>query len=455
MKDRALAMIREFAPRMRRFSTKEKIWIAIFLAIILWGLIGFVYMAIEGHHVTGMRDNVFWGLYIANFAFFIGISYGSALILGVLRLFRVGWRMPLTRIIETVMLITAIIGPPFIILCMGRLDRLHHLLFYGRIQSPIMWDVIAISTYVLGALLFLYLALVKDFSILRDNKEWELTKWRRKLYTFFSARFTNTPRQKKLLNLSIDTMAMLIIPVAVIVSSVLAWIFGLTLRPGWHSSIFGPYFVVASVFTAIAVLICMMWFFRSNQKLGNYITELHFKKLAIWMFVVGAVYGYLTFSEYLTEWFTAKKLEGELIHKMFDFGSGGYGWLFLFSTFVGIILPLVITGIPKFRKPKTVTFAAIIVVLAMWVKRYLVIVPTLETPNIPIQDYRPEYLHYTPTWVEWSATLAAVSFFFLALILLTKFYPIIPIWNVSASKAKEVKTEGNDSAGEIKPTVTT
>lgn len=441
MKDRALSMIRAFSPTMRRFTTKEKIWIGIFLLIILWGLLGFIYMAVEGHHVTGMRDNVFWGLYIANFAYFIGISYGCALILGALRLFKVQWRLPLTRIIESVMLITAIIGPPFIILCMGRLDRLHHLLFYGRIQSPIIWDVIAISTYIVGALLFLYLALVRDFAILRDNKEWVMKKWRKKMYTFFSAGFVNTPRQKKILNFSIDTLAMIIIPVAVIVSSVLAWIFGLTLRPGWHSSIFGPYFVVASIFTAIAVLICMMWFFRSNMKLSDYITELHFKRMATLLFVAGAIYAYFTFSEYLTGWFSAKKLEGELIHKMFDFSGNGYGWMFLFSTFIGIIVPLVITGIPKFKTIKNITFASIIVVLAMWVKRYLVIVPTLETPNIPIQDFRPEYLNYIPTWVEWSATLAAVSFFFLALLLLTKFYPIIPIWNVAKN--------GGESSPEI------
>ena len=125
----------------------------------------------DGHIVTGMRDNVVWGLYIANFIFFIGISYAGAVISGIFHLLHVEWRKPIIRVAELITVIATIIGPIYILLCVGRLDRLHHLVIFTRLQSPITWDVLAISTYLFGGVLFLYLALIKDFAIYRDATE--------------------------------------------------------------------------------------------------------------------------------------------------------------------------------------------------------------------------------------------------------------------------------------------
>ena len=139
----------------------------------------------DGHIVTGMRDNVVWGLYIANFIFFIGISYAGAVISGILHILNVEWRKPIIRIAEMITVIATMIGPVFILLCVGRLDRLHHLFLYPRLQSPITWDVLAISTYFTGSVIFLYLALIKDFAIYRDAKL-NIPKWRQKLYKTIS-----------------------------------------------------------------------------------------------------------------------------------------------------------------------------------------------------------------------------------------------------------------------------
>jgi molybdopterin-containing oxidoreductase family membrane subunit len=222
-----------------------------------------------------------------------------------------------------------------------------------------------------------------------------------------------------------NLMAIMIIPLAIIVHSVLSWIFGMTLRPGWHSTIFGPYFVLAAIYSGTGVLIMAMWVYRKMYKLNNYITDKHFIYLGYIMMVLGAGYGYFTFSEYLTSWFGSQKWDNEVIGKLFNFSE--YGWWFLFANVAGIVLPILIVAIPKTRKPNMIAIASLFMVAALWVKRYLIIVPTLESPLLPMQDTRPEYVHYHATWVEWALTLAGIATFFLFFTLMSKFVTIIPI----------------------------
>ena len=139
-------MLDFFTAQMVSISKSGKIWLIVSIVFLLGGLYALIVQIVDGHIVTGMRDNVVWGIYIANFIFFIGISYAGALISGILHLLRVPWRAPIIRIAEIITVISTIIGPAYILLCMGRLDRLHHLVLFGRIQSPIIWDVLAIST---------------------------------------------------------------------------------------------------------------------------------------------------------------------------------------------------------------------------------------------------------------------------------------------------------------------
>ena len=157
---------------------------------------------------------------------------------------------------------------------MGRLDRLHHLVLFGRIQSPIIWDVLAISTYLIGSIIFLYLASIRDLAALREYPF--KSNWRKQLYKFLAVDFNGTPKQNRYLDRGLDIMSSIIIPLAVLVHSVLAWIFGMTLRPGWHSTIFAPYFVVAAVFSGTGVLIIALWAFRKIYKLESYINKKHF-----------------------------------------------------------------------------------------------------------------------------------------------------------------------------------
>ena len=263
-----------------------------------------------------MRDNVVWGLYIVNFIFFIGISYAGALISGILHLLRVPWRTPIIRMAEMITVISTLIGPAYILLCIGRLDRLPNLLLFGRIQSPIIWDVIAITTYLSGSIIFLYLAMIRDLAILRDNPV-KVARWRNPIYRSMAVRYKDTTKQKELLNVSTDLLSIVIIPLAILVHSVLAWIFGMTLRPGWHSTIFAPYFVIAAVYSGTGVLIMVMWVFRKVYHLESHITKIHFNYLGIIMIMLGALYGYFTFSEYLTSWYGSIKWDMEVLFRLF------------------------------------------------------------------------------------------------------------------------------------------
>ena len=429
-------VLKTFAPLFERTSTRERIWILFLLAIIGWGLYALYLQITVGHTVTGMRDNVVWGIYIANFIFFIGISYAGAVISGFLHLLKIEWRKPIIRIAELITVIATFIGPLFILLCVGRLDRLHHLVLYARLQSPITWDVLAISTYLVGGLIFLYLATIKDFAIYRDSTMLKLSKWKRKLFAILALNYRDTEGQRRRIAVSSNLMAIMIIPLAIIVHSVLSWIFGMTLRPGWHSTIFGPYFVLAAIYSGTGVLIIAMWIFRKLYKLDAFILDKHFSYLGYIMLVLAAGYGYFTFSEYLTDWYGSEKWISQLIRKFFDWNQ--YGALFLFTNVGGILLPIIVVAVPQLRKPGIITIASVIMVLAMWVKRYLIVVPTLETPLLPIEDIRPEYIKYSITWVEWALTLSGVALFLLFFTIAAKFMTLIPVSEVTDQEDEKI-----------------
>lgn len=423
-------------------------WMVSLLLVIAWGFFALFTQFIEGHKVTGMRDNVVWGMYIANFIFFMGISYAGAIFSSLLVLFRVEWSSPIIRITQLISVLCGLIGPLYIFLCIGRLDRLHFILFYGRIPSPIFWDIVAIVTFLVGNITFLYLLLVPDLAYLRDNKELRLSKWRMKIYTFLSLNYHNTPEQQRHLRFAVDILAGILIPVSVILATILSWIFGMTLRPGWNSTIFGPYFVFAALYSGVGVIAIMMWVFRKRYNLKDYLTDRHFNYIAISIIVLAFSYGYFTFNEYFTIWYSFVEWDAQLIKKLFDFKQ--YGWWFIFSNYIGILVPLILISVPKFRTVNTIGIASIIIVAALWVKRYLVIVPTLETPLFPVQDIRPEYVKYTATWVEWALTFAGVALFLFLNTILTKIIPIVQIIEPISHKVLKRKKDllGNVESGE-------
>jgi molybdopterin-containing oxidoreductase family membrane subunit len=416
-------LVKEFSPMITKTSKATKMWIIALIAIIAVGLYAFVLQVIKGHEVTGMRDNVVWGVYIINFIFFMGVSYSGAFISGILHFFKTPWKNSVSRIVEIITVLSLVIGPIFILLCIGRLDRLHYLFLYPRIQSPITWDIIAIMTDLVGCFIYLYLTFIPDFAILRDNEDLNVPKWRKKLYKTLAIGYVDTPKQREILHKITRTMSAMIIAMAIVAYSVLAWIFSLTLQPGWNSTIFAPYFIMAGLFSGVGVIIVAMYIIRKKLKLEQYIRKIHFVGAGIVLLVLSLLFGYFTFSEYFSKWFSSKVHDINLLDTLFS----RYFWEFIFANYFGVLVPIAILFFKKLRTIKWITFAAVVAVLGLWLNRYLIVVPTLETPYLPIQDTRPEFIHYSATWIEWALSFAGIAAFVLFFILLVKFVPVIPM----------------------------
>ena len=438
MELRKRELVKEFSPMLKKSTTTSKIWIGFLIAVIAVGFYALILQFSKGHIVTGMRDNVVWGIYIINFIFFVCLSYSGAFIAGILHFFKTPWKNSVSRIVEITTVLSIIIGPIFILLCIGRLDRIHYLFLYPRIQSPITWDIIAIITDLIGCFLYLYLTFIPDFSILRDNSD-DAPKWRKKLYSILSFGYQDTTSQRERLNKITRTMSTMIIAMAIVTYSVLAWIFSLTVQPGWNSTIFAPYFIIAGLYSGVSVIIVAMYLIRKYYHLENYIRKVHFTGAGIILLVISLLFGYFTFTEYFARWFSHKTHDINLLETLFN----RYFWEFIFANYIGVLVPIVILFFKKFRTIKSITFAAVIAILGLWFNRYLIVVPTLETPYLPIQDTRPEFIHYSSTWIEWALSFTGIAAFVLFFMLIMKLVPIIPMSGIIDNERNQKRNKTN------------
>lgn len=471
--------------------------VSILLAVIGWAVYAYITQLTQGLIVTGLRDYVFWGIYMTNFVFFIGISHAGTLISAILRVTGAEWRRPITRMAEAITVFALMIGGPMILIDMGRPDRLLNLLQFGRLQSPILWDLVSVTTYITGSIIYLYLPMIPDIAECRDRLT-DAPAWKRTIYRVLSLGWHGNSEQKRKLERGVGIMAILIIPIAVSVHTVVSWIFGMTLRPGWHSTVFGPYFVVGAIFSGIAALLLAMAIFRKIYHLEAYLEEKHFHLLGSLLLVMDLIYIYFTVSEYLTMAYSNEEADGRVLEMLF---SGSFAPVFWAMVLGGFLLPAFMIGVPSLVKSSphvrkfsvarvalgtalvavfaainfvptgataalssasifplirilglmaalaglfwtllplmrahpigTIVVASILVNVAMWFKRYIIIVPTLSNPRISIQGVPWEWAHYSPTWVEWSITAGAFAMFILLYTLFSKIFPIVSIWETS------------------------
>lgn len=392
------------------------------LAVVLWGLYAYIVQLRYGLLATGMRDVVVWGLYLVNFVFFIGISHAGTLISAILRVTHAGWRTPVTRMAELITVVALMIGALMPIIDLGRPDRVLNLFIYGRFQSPIMWDIVAIFSYLTGSLIYLYLPLIPDLALMRDRLGRGASALKRKIYTLLAVGWRNTPEQRQRLERAIGIMAVTIIPIAVSVHTVVSFIFSMTLRPGWDSTVFGIYFVIGAIFSGIASILIVMAIFRKLYHLEEYITEKHFRYLGYLLLTTLLIYLYLTFGEYLT---VGYKLEVEEKHLLETLMLGKNAIWFWFFVVAGMVVPAFLLVLRRGRTISRIVTAAVLVNIGMWLKRFVIIIPSLQVPLMPF-----EFGAYTPTWVEWSITAGAFAAFILIFALFAKLMPLISIWEV-------------------------
>lgn len=408
---------------LRKTTYRFYVLVAALSAIVAVGAYAYSWQLRNGLSVTGLQDRVSWGLYISNFVFFIGISHAGTLISGILRVAHVEWRRPITRMAESITVMAIVVGALFPLVDLGRPDRLINILLYGRIESAILWDFISIATYLTGSLLYLYLPMIPDLALVK--REVKVGPVRTFLYRVLAQRWIGTRSQKRSLEKSIGIMAVIIIPVAVSVHTVVSWIFGMTLRVGWHSTILGPYFVGGAIFSGIATILIAMAVFRRAYHLEKYITVQHFRKLGALLLVLDLVMIYFTLSEYLTASYGAESQDTLWLKAL---SSGPYVYLFWLMLVAGFVVPAFLLLVR--RTVAGIVVAAVLVDVAMWLERFLIVVPTMMTPQMGFA-----WNLYTPTWVEWSITAAAFAGFALLYAIFSKLFPIVSMWEVSEATA--------------------
>lgn len=420
-------MINDLAPR--KFSWRGNVWVALLVLIILTGIYSYVQQLKHGLVITGMRDYALWGIYISNFVFFVAVSLVGSLITAILRLSDVHWSTPLTRIAEIIAVAAIIMAGIAIIIDMGRPDRVLNLFIHGRLQSPIIWDVIVISTYLVLSILFLYFPLLPDFTILSKYSDTnsKLTKW----YRALSLNWSGSEKQTKIYSRSIKVISVLIIPVAFAIHTVTAWLFETTYRPGWDSTNFGPYFVAGAFVAGSGAVVMVMYVLRKVYQLEDYITDSHFDKMGKILVMLCMVYLYFNINEYLMPIY--KSTEEEEVHLRSLF-TGEYAWLFWTAILGGLVAPVGVLLFPKGRKPLPLFLVSLAVVMGAWWKRYLIVIPTLSHPFLPIEGVPEAWRHYSPTWMEWAITAATLATALLIITLLVRFLPIIPIYETAEER---------------------
>jgi molybdopterin-containing oxidoreductase family membrane subunit len=418
------AALRPLAPSSRRFWT-----LVVVLAILTtWSTAAWAVQLLYGLGVAGYDDRSFWGIYEANLVSFIAVSYGGALVSAILRLTQARWRAPITRLAEAMALFSLLVGMVFAVVHLGRPERVWRMFVTPQLSSPIFWDLVVISTYLLTTAMFLYLPLIPDIALLRDGVG-EKNGWRARLYNVLVVGWTGRLSQRHALERGTTAVAILIIPIAVLVHSVLSWAFALTGRPGWNSTIMAPYFVVAALYAGIAMVILVVAGFRAGYRLERFITLKHFRYLGYLLLTLNLAYLYFTFTELITEGYIQNE---ETVAVLESLLLGRYAIFFALFNLLGGLLPFLLIALPRTRTIPGIVVAAALVVVGMWLKRMLIVVPVVTHPLIA-----DTWGILQITWVAAGVTIGAAAAIPLLLMLFFKLFPVLSVYEMEELGADE------------------
>jgi len=414
-------IINDLSPR--KLGRIGQLWVCALVLICAIGLYAYSRQLSKGLVVTAMRDYASWGIYISNFVFFVAISLVGSLISAVLKLSNVKWSTPLTRIAEMIAIAAIIFAGIIIVVDMGRPERFYFLFIHGRMQSPIIWDVIVISTYLVISILFFYFPLLPDLRLLLYSGKNGNVAFA-KLYRFLGGFWKNTRKQIKANKRTINVIAIIIVPVAFAIHTVTAWLFATTYRPGWDSTNFGAYFISGAFLVGAGGVVIAMYVLRRANKLDKYITYYHFDRMGKILVMLAFLYLYFNVNEFLVPAFKMKKDEAAHLQGLF---TGDFAIPFWFAISTAMILPILILLFRKGRRPFPAFIAGLLVVVGSWFKRYLIVTPTLLHPFLPMRDVPANYEHYFPTWEEWAIAMGSLAGALLIITILARLFPIVPI----------------------------
>ncbi len=427
-------------------QTGWKWWavLGLFATMFGWGVIVFGWQVYNGVGSYGMDRPVYWGLPIINFVFWAGVALSGTMISAILRLVHAGWRRSLTRLAETLTICALAVAGVFPLLHIGRnwvfywmLPYPNNLQLWPNYRSPLIWDASALLVYLTTSTIFWFSGIIPDFAVLRDRT----VGWRHALYTALSLGWRGTDREWRRLKILFTILTVMIIPVFVSLHTIVGWDFGMSIVPGWHSNIFAPYFVCGALYSGAGAVLVVMFLVRKAFHLEDYILPQHFDNIGKVLFAISLMWFYFFAGDAWSDWFSRDPAHMNWLHMMFT----GYKWVLLTLVVFGMILPPIVLAFGKIRRtPWMMLIIGVCVNVAMFTERIIVVVPS---PSRNVLTWG----NYTPSWAGISICVAAYGLFGFLYTLLTKFIPIVSMWEFNeGGHAEGVERVGN---GEMPVTV--
>jgi len=412
------------------------LWMGFLFTLLALCLYAYTTQLRKGLIVTGLRDYTSWGMYIANFVFFVATSLVGMLISSIFGLSGAKWIKPIARIAEIIAIGFAAVAGLVIISDMGRPERLPFVFMYGRVQSPILWDVTVVTTYFVLSLLLWFFPMIPDLAIGKSRLPGR-PGFLVKAYEILSFKWMHQKEQYKILLKAVRILMILVIPTAFAIHTVTSWLFAVTLRAGWDSTIFGPYFISGAFVSGTSALIIAMYFFRTNYRLEKYISQEQFDKIGKVLILVSVLYLYFNLNEFLVPAYKMKKFDAIHLHELF---SGKDAMLFWGIQIVGLIIPVILLLIRRLRRPLPMMVISLFVFAASWLKRFIIVVPPQSHPFLPMQHVPSEWYVYKPTITEAAITLGTFILALLIITILSKLFPVVPIWEMAEEENETMVT---------------
>jgi Ni/Fe-hydrogenase subunit HybB-like protein len=394
-------------------------------SVALVGLAAFAWahQVYFGMGMSGKRNPQNWTVYITTFVFWVGIGHAGTLISAILFLFRAGWRQSIYRFAEAMTVFAVLTAGLFPILHLGRPWTFYWLLplpsqrgLWPNFRSPLLWDVFAVTTYLTVSSVFFYIGLIPDIAAARDSAT---VGWRKKTYTILALGWRGTDREWKNFTRAYLFLAALATPLVLSVHSVVSWDFAVSIVPGWHTTIFAPYFVAGAILSGVAMVVTLMIPIRKIFRLEAYFTMLHFDRLAKLLLLTSLIVGYAYAMEYFIAYYSGELYERDVFWDRL-FGQYWYaGWSM-------VIFNAVVPQLLWFRSVRMnlnwFFVISILVNIGMWYERYVIIVPSLAHSFEPWR-----FMNHQITWVEASIILGSFGWFFMWFLLFLRFLPGLAI----------------------------
>jgi molybdopterin-containing oxidoreductase family membrane subunit len=410
------------------------------LIVLAWGIYGLAHQIQVGLGVAGYQPPVLWAIYITNFVFWVGIAHSGTLISAVLFLFRARWRTSVARAAEAMTVFAVMTAGLFPIIHLGRPWYFYWLFPYPNerglwvnFRSPLIWDVFAITTYLTVSALFLYLGLVPDLATARDR----IRDWRRPVYRALALGWRGTDRQWRHFHSLYGLFAALATPLVVSVHSVVSWDFAMSILPGWHSTIFAPYFVAGAIFSGLAMVITLLVPMRALLHLEAYITLHHFENLAKLIIPTSLVVSYAYATEFFVAWYSGNTFE---LGTFVDRATGAYAPFFWTMVFCNCVVPLSLFWKRVRTSLRALFVISILINIGMWLERFVIIVSSLAHSFDPAEWVGV----YRPTWVEVAITAGSFAWFFLFFLLFVRNVPAISMSEMKEMSGPEARVPNPD-----------